>query len=157
MSLEIDAIAPLIRCTDAAGRTSLNTTEKLFYARAADRVQATITTAVYNTGTTVTVDHSLGTVAASATFIRGAMTVTAYPTTGVQMQGAPVNRRFNVSGTYVHVYTSLVVHTFTPIVIGTTLYCREFLASKLQQNGFGQTFQVGGVTISFDLICGQFT
>lgn len=144
-------------CTDVAGHTTLNTSEKLFYARSEDRVQATITTTVYNTGTSTTVDHYLGSVAPSATYIRGSLTVTAYPTSGLQMQGAPINRRFNAGGTYMHVCTSLVAHSFTPFVSSGLVYCRERLDSKLQQSGGGQTYQVGGVTIDFDLICGQFT
>lgn len=158
MTLEVTfAPTPSIRVTDATGHETFNTSEKLFYARAEDRIQASITTSVYNTGTTVTVDHTLGTVASSATFIRGSLVVTAYPSTGLQMQGAPINRRYNAGGTYVHVCTTLVMHTFTPFVSGTTVYCREKLISVLQQNAFGQTYQVGGVEIDFDLICGQFT
>lgn len=158
MTLEVTFTGtPSIRVTDALGHETLNTAEKLFYARAVDRIQASITTSVYDTGTTVTVDHTLGTVASSASFIRGSLTVTGYPSTGVQMQGAPINRRFNAGGTYVHVCTSLVMHTFTPFLDGTTVKCREKLVSVLQQNSFGQTFQVGGVSIDFDLICGQFT
>lgn len=158
MTLEVTfSPTPAIRVTDALGHETLNTAEKLFYARAVDRIQASISTSVYDTGTTVTVDHNLGSVDASATFIRGSLIVTGYPSTGVQMQGAPINRRFNAGGTYVHVCTTLVMHTFTCIVSSGTVYCREKLVSVLQQNGFGQTFQVGGVSIDFDLICGQFT
>lgn len=158
MTLEVTfSPSPLIRVTDVNGHETLNTSEKLFYARAADRIQASISTSVYDTGNTVTVDHNLGSVDASATFIRGSLIVTGYPSTGVQMQGAPINRRFNAGGTYVHVCTALVMHTFTPFVSSGTVYCREKLISVLQQNGFGQTYQVGGVEIDFDLICGQFT
>lgn len=157
MSLEITVSPPLIRVTDTDGHVVFNTTEKLFYARAADVVTATITTAVHNTGTAITDDHYLGSVDASATFVRGKMKVTGYASTTLQDQGPPINRSYNVSGTYVHLYTMQFMHTFTPFVSGGAVYCREKLVSKLVQNQFGQTFQTGGVTIQFNLICGQFS
>lgn len=157
MSLKISP-ATGIRLTDADGHLVFDTgTEKMFYLRPVDYITGTLTTSTYNTGQTVGVDHVLGTVHASAVFVRGAMAITAYPSTGLQMQGFPVNRYFNVSGTYVHVFTSLVMHTFSPIVVGTDLILREKLISKLQQNAGGQTYQLGGVTIAYKMICGQFT
>ena len=157
MSLEITVSPPLIQVTDTDGHVVLNTSEKLFYARAADIVSASISTAVYNTGTSVTVDHVLGSVHPSATFVRGSMLVSSYSNTVLQEQGVPLNRAFNVSGTYVHAYTMQIMHTFTPFVSSGTVYCREKLVSKLVQNQYGQTFQTGGMTITFNLICGQFT
>jgi len=157
MSLDITVSPPLIRVTDTDGHVVLNTSEKMFYARPVDYVTGTLTTQVRNTGTNITVVHTLGSAHPSAAFVRGAMRVTTYGSTGINYEGVPVGRWINVSGTYVAAYTGRVMQLFTFRNNGGTVEMVEQLASAQETNAVGQIFQIGGITIDYRLICGQFT
>lgn len=146
-----------LTCTDTDGHTVLSTAEKMWYARGVDYISGSLTLPTRNTGTTATSTYTLGTAHSSATFVRGAMKVSSYSSTGLQYTGIDAGIWVNVAGTFVMAYTIIVMHTLTFQNSGGTVQLVEQFGSALQNNAFGQTYQVGGSTIEYRLICGQFT
>jgi hypothetical protein len=154
MTLLITASPPLIEITDADGHVVLNLTEQLF--SETDYITGSLTTPTRDTGTDIVVDYSIGSCHAAATFVRGAMRITSFGSTGLGFSTPPTAKWFNVSGTWVYAQHVSLISQFTFKVASGVVTLREASRSKLQQNAAGQTYQIAGITIDYKLIVGYF-
>ncbi len=156
MSLSIEP--GLVTLTDTAGNTILNTTEKLFYLRSADKITQTIVIPQRSTagGLAGTTSYPIGTVDAAATFLRGRMRITGYVGTDGNT-GVAVDTWVNISGTYVHLQSTSLFQAFTLINTGGAVTLQEQYYAKQMSTAAGQTYSMLGFTINLELLWGQFT
>lgn len=147
-----------VTLTNTAGDVILNTTEKMFYLRSAERLTQTVVIPqrITTGGLAGTASYAIGTVDAAATFLRGRMRITGYVGTDGQ-QSVAVDTYVNISGTYVHLQSTSLFQGFTLIKSGTTVTMEEQYYAKQLSTATGQIYSMLGFTMSLELLWGQFT